>query len=81
MININVINFQNTCSNWHSDIIITNESSTSVLVQWRHYTMNSDDEILYNITYSGTPASGSVISQTVSYIFNAYTCFDNLFFC
>ena len=36
--------------------------------------MNNGDEILYNITYSGTPASGTVISQTVSYIFNAYTC-------
>ena len=31
------------CSNskWQSDINITNESSTSVLVQWRHYTMNN----------------------------------------
>ena len=29
-------------SNWQSDIIITNESSSSsVLVQWRHYTMNN----------------------------------------
>ena len=32
--------------------------------------MNSDDdETLYNITYYRTPASGSVISQTVSYMF------------
>ena len=37
-------NFQNMCSNskWQSDINITNESSTSVLVQWRHYTMNNN---------------------------------------
>ena len=32
--------------------------------------MNSDDdEALYNIIYSRTPGSGSVISQTVSYMF------------
>ena len=31
--------------------------------------MNSDDEVLYNITYYRTSASGSVISQTVSYMF------------
>ena len=42
-INIDAINFQNMCSNskWQSDINITNESSTSVLVQWRHYTMSN----------------------------------------
>ena len=28
-------------SNWQSDINITNESPTSVLVQWRNYTMNN----------------------------------------
>ena len=42
-INTDATNFQNMCSNskWQSDINITNESSTSVLVQWRHYTMSN----------------------------------------
>ena len=77
-----VINFQNMCSNskWQSDIIITNESSTSVLVQWKHYIMNnglstndngsqggltkrqSENEVIYNITYNRTGSNDASVS-------------------